>query len=285
MSESYLPLLIIFCLVVLLRVFAWWALELVSGFFHQSKTLIGQARDRRKLIGLWSRFKRSFPETSQHLHARLTPTRFSGLTLTLFVIASLYVLALFGGLVEELLEADELTRFDHLINQQVAMIRTDIMITVFAWVTDLGGSAALIAIIIVTTGLLWTHRGGILIAPLWLTIVGSVLTTQAGKYLLQRQRPDVVTDVVAITYSFPSGHATSAMAVYGFIAYMIVSQLATIRQRFEVVYWTSVLICLVGFSRVLLGVHYVSDVVAGLLVGSFWLLLGIAFAEQIKKQH
>lgn len=285
MIESYLPLLIIFCLIVLLRVISWWGLALTLGFFNQSKTLIGQAREREGLVGIWSRFKSAFPKTAKHLSARLTPARFSGLTLTLMIVALLYILALFGGLVEELLEADELIRFDQFINQLIAVIRSDSMVSVFAWVTDLGGSPALIAISIVTTGLLWAHRRSRLIAPLWLTITGSLITTQAGKYLLQRQRPDFATDVIAITHSFPSGHATSAMAVYGFIAYIVASELATSRQRFEIVYWTAVLISLVGFSRLLLGVHYVSDVAAGFLVGSFWLLLGIALAEQVKKRQ
>lgn len=285
MLGSYLPLLIIFCLIVLLRVFALWGLALVSGIFKQSKTWIGQVQDREQVLGLWSRFKNAFPKTAKHLYARLTPNRFSGLTLTLIIVALFYIIALFGGLIEELLEADELIYFDQLINQQIAMIRSDIMVSVFAWVTDFGGSPALIAVSIVMTGLLWAYRRGNLIAPLWLTIAGSLITTQAGKYLLQRQRPDSVTDVIAVTHSFPSGHSTSAMAVYGFIAYMVVTELATTRQRFEVVYWTSVLICLVGFSRVLLGVHYVSDVAAGFLVGSFWLLSGIAFAEQVKNKN
>ena len=69
------------------------------------------------------------------------------------------------------------------------------------------------------------------------------------------------------------------MAVYGFIAYIISRDLMTTRQRFEMIYWTAVLICLIGFSRMLLGVHYASDVAAGFLVGGFWLLLGFALAE------
>lgn len=285
MNGSFLPVLSIFFLILLLRVCAWWALKRTSVIYDRSKTLIEQAGEQEELVGCWSKFKRSFPKTAQHLSARLTPSRFSGLTLTLIIVVALYILALFSGLVEELLEADELIRFDQFINQQLAMIRNDGMVSVFAWITDLGGSSALLAISVVTTGLLWAHRRTYLIAPLWLTIFGSQITTQVGKYLLQRQRPDSVTDVATITASFPSGHATSAMAVYGIIAYMMVSELGTTKHRFEVVYWTSVLICLVGFSRALLGVHFVSDVAAGFLVGSFWLLIGITFAENIKKRQ
>ena len=75
------------------------------------------------------------------------------------------------------------------------------------------------------------------------------------------------------------------MAVYGFIAYIVARNLMTTQQRFEVIYWTAVLISLIGFSRMLLGLHYVSDVAAGFLVGGFWLLLGFALAEHKYHQH
>jgi undecaprenyl-diphosphatase len=131
--------------------------------------------------------------------------------------------------------------------------------------------------------LLWAHQRTRLIAPLWLTVFGSQLMTYSGKFLLQRQRPESITGLVEVTPSFPSGHATSALAVYGFMAYIISRDLKTVRQRFELVYWTAVLIGLIGFSRLLLSVHYASDVAAGFLVGSFWLLLGIAVAEQSQR--
>ncbi|MGM0403922.1 MAG: phosphatase PAP2 family protein [Thermodesulfobacteriota bacterium] len=110
-------------------------------------------------------------------------------------------------------------------------------------------------------------------------MLGSQFTTNAGKYVLVRHRPEFVAGVAAITSSFPSGHATSAMAVYGFIAYIIARDLMTTRQRLEIIYWTAVLISIIGFSRMLLGLHYASDVAAGFLVGGFWLLLGLVLAE------
>ena len=210
----------------------------------------------------------------------MNPGQFSGLTLTLIVIGAIYIAALFGGFVEELMEADELLRLDEWINQGLDLIRTDDMITVFSWITYLGGSATLIAVSLVTTSLLWVHHRRQLIVPLWLTIAGPQITTYAGKYVLAHPRPEFVAEVSAFTPSFPSGHATSAMAVYGFIAYIVARDLMTTRQRFEIIYWAVVLIGLVGFSRMYLSLHYASDVTAGFLVGSFWLLLGFALAEQ-----
>lgn len=279
MSWTVTTILVILAMVVVLRLIAWWGWRFASHLYSRSVTVIRQARHRDDITALGARFVAAFPRTAGFLRARLTLERFTGLPLTLVIIAALYVAALFGGLVEALFEADELVRFDHWLNQQLAPLRTDGVITLFAWITDLGSSAALVAVAFVTTGLLWGHGHGYMITPLWLTLLGSQVTTYTGKYVIARPRPEFITDVVALTPSFPSGHATSAMAVYGFIAYILATRVAGIRPRFEIIYWAAVLIGLVGFSRMLLSVHYVSDVAAGLLVGGFWLLLGFALAE------
>lgn len=283
MIWTLISIMVMVVMIVVFRLAAWRVLCLVSRLFSKSVTFLKQVQVRKDVSGIGSRIRALFPEATRLLQARLTPSRYTGLPLTLIVISALYIAALLGGLVEELLEADELVRLDESINQRIGPIRTDGMITVFIWITDLGGSAALIAVALVTTGLLWAHCRRYMIAPLWLTILGSQITTYAGKYVLVRQRPEFVTDIVAFTPSFPSGHATSSMAVYGFIAYIVAKGLVTTRQRFEIIYWTAVLISLIGFSRMLLGLHYASDVAAGFLVGGFWLLLGFALAEH--KNH
>lgn len=118
-----------------------------------------------------------------------------------------------------------------------------------------------------------------MIVPMWLTCLGAVATTSIGKFLIGRHRPESALDIPAGFSSFPSGHATAAMAVYGFLAYAIGRTLPGGRERFEVGYWTAVLIGLIGLSRIVLGVHYVTDIAGGFLVGGFWLLIGFTIAE------
>lgn len=279
MTWTLITILLMIAVTIVLRQAAWWVLCLASSLFSKSVTILKQVQGRKDVSGLGTRIRTSFPKTTRLLQARLTPRRYTGLPLTIIVIMALYISALFGGLVEELLEADELVRLDESINQGIDPIRTDGMISIFIWITDLGGSATFVAVALVTTGLLWAHCRRYMIAPLWLTILGSQITTYAGKYVFARQRPEFVAEIIAVTPSFPSGHATSAMAVYGFIAYIVARDLITTRQRFELIYWAAVLISLIGFSRMLLGLHYASDVAAGFLVGGFWLLLGFAVAE------
>ncbi|MDZ7667304.1 MAG: phosphatase PAP2 family protein [Desulfotignum sp.] len=285
MTWTLIFMLVMLTMIIVLRVVAWWGLRLISRFSSKSMTVLKQVQVQKDISVIGSRIRTFFPELTRVLQARLTPTRFSGLPLTLIVIASLYLAALLGGMIEELLEADELVRLDEMINELIGPIRTNGMITVFIWITDLGGSVTLVAVALVTTGLLWAHCRRHMIAPLWLTILGSQITTYAGKYVLVRQRPEFVAELTAVTPSFPSGHATSAMAVYGFIAYIVARDLMTTRQRFEMIYWTAIFISLIGFSRMLLGLHFASDVAAGFLVGGFWLLLGFALSELRHHQH
>ncbi len=284
MAWTTTPIPVIVVALIALHFIAWWGLRLSLYLFHQSVGVARKVRGREDVSGLSKRFRTSFPRTTGILVARLTPEHHTGLALTLVVVAAIYLASLFGGLVEDLMEADELVRVDEGINQWLDVIRTDTMVEIFTWLTELGGSPTAIAVALVTTGLLWGHPRRHMIVPLWLTILGSQLTTYTGKFVMARPRPEFVTDVVATTPSFPSGHATTALAVYGFIAYIIASDLTTTRQRFELVYWSAVLIALIGFSRMLLAVHYTSDVAAGFLVGSFWLLVGFALAEHKQRR-
>lgn len=213
------------------------------------------------------------------LAARLDPRAPSGLPLTLMVVGALFLVAQLGGLVAELREAEGLVAFDLAINEALRAWRVPILVHLFAWITDLGAEPARVAVAIAATGFLWAHGRRFVLLPLWLTILGAGATTWIGKYALDRTRPEFVTEVTALSPSFPSAHATGAMAVYGFIAYAILREAGTRRQRFTIGYWTMVLIGLIGFSRVFLSVHHTSDVAAGFLLGGFWLLVGITLAE------
>ena len=280
-AESVAVLLAAFlAAALLLRSLAWllwrafwmaarWAPKRLAGAAHYAHPLRAAAQARA-------------PRLYRFLARRLEPRRFGGLPLTLLVAAALYLAALFGGLIEELYEKDELAAVDARIAGLAAPRRTDATIRLAAWVTNLGDSATLVAVILVATGFLWADRRPLLIAPLWLNFLGAQATTWTGKFGFARTRPEFLTDVTALSPSFPSGHATGAMAVYGFVAYALARELGEARQRFELAYWTTLLILLIAGSRVFLSVHHASDVAAGLLVGGFWLLVGFAVAELLR---
>jgi membrane-associated phospholipid phosphatase len=229
--------------------------------------------------------KARFPRLFAWLAARLDPKKFKGMPLTLLLLAIGYTGFLIGGMVEELLEAEEIIRTDLLIDRWLSPYRREPLLAIFIWITDLGSSATLASIALVTTGFFRAYQRTHLILPIWITIVGAESTTWLGKWVFDRGRPEFITAVAPASASFPSAHATGAMAVCGFVAYAIIIGLPGLRERFEIVYWSLVLILLIGLSRVFLSVHYASDVAAGWLVGSFWLLVGITVAERHRRRH
>jgi membrane-associated phospholipid phosphatase len=224
-----------------------------------------------------------FPRTFAWSAARLQPQRFTGLPLSLIVCAMLYAVSLFAGLLDELHEAEELVRFDEALNRALDVIRVEPVTGLFLWLTDLGAGPAIVVVAITATAFLWIERRRRYIPALWAALIGAQATTWAGKFLVGRSRPEFLEIASAEWPSFPSGHATGSMAIYGFLAYIVLRRLVSPRARFEVVYWTGVLVALIGFSRVYLGVHFLSDVASGFLVGVFWLLAGVAMAEWPEK--
>lgn len=212
------------------------------------------------------------------LARRLSPRRFVGLPLLLMVFAALVVVTLMAGVVATVLTG-EIAPFDQVVSDWVAQYRSAALVVMFRWITQLGGTAALAAVSLVATGCFWSYRRQHFVLPLWVAIGGSQAMTWLGKYLFMRPRPEFVTAVEVHSPSFPSAHAAGAMAVYGFIAYALTRDLHRALPRFHVGYWSGVLIVLVGFSRIFLGVHYVSDVLLGFLLGLFWLLVAFAIHE------
>jgi len=274
-----LALIALVLAVLVLWFVLWRAMGATMGLGRAGYAMVRRSGVWHRSEGARAALQRRFPRTTRFVAARLDPSDFAGLPLTLLIAAGIYLAALFGGLVEDVLENTGVEAFDEAVFNAVAPFRSDWLVAALAWVTDLGASATLVAVSIVGTGFLWTRGPRADIATLWVTLLGAEATSYAGKYLVDRTRPDFVLEIVAYTPSFPSGHTTGAMAVYGISAYVVARGLATPRQRFAVAYWTGVLIALVALSRVFLNVHFASDVLAGLLVGGFWILVGIAVAE------
>jgi len=219
------------------------------------------------------------PKLFGFLRDRIDPRRVSGLLFTLMTLAALYIAALFGGLSEDILEEKQPIFIDSVVNAAFVSWRVEPFLSAGSWITALGSSPSIISAVLIATGFLWSQRRFHIMLALWVTCFGALATTSIGKFLIGRPRPVIAIDVTVATSSFPSGHATAAVAVYGFLAYAIARGLPSVRQRFEVVYGTVVLILLIGFSRIFLGVHYFTDVIGGFLVGGFWLLIGFAVAE------
>ena len=132
----------------------------------------------------------------------------------------------------------------------------------------------------------------LLVRRSWLTLVAWLVAVLGGetlnlllKDLFARPRPSFEHPLVVETsYSFPSGQAMESLVVYGMLAYFAVLTSRSQRMRVVSVCGAAVVVALIGFSRVYLGAHYVSDVVGGFAAGGAWLSAVITSREAMRQR-
>lgn len=116
--------------------------------------------------------------------------------------------------------------------------------------------------------------------PLWIILtnsIGSLGLNPLVKNIVQRSRPDEELRLVQeASYSFPSGHAFASMVAFGCVILLLLLFLKPSAFRGVLIVLSFVTILLIGFSRIFLGVHYLSDVVAGFSLGLFWLFISLS---------
>lgn len=224
------------------------------------------------------RWRQRFPRADAFIRARLDRSHFAGLPLTSLALAFLYVVALFAGTVEDVITADPIVLFDHFLADWIAHNRSLSLITPFIWITSLGVVQVVAPLLLYCLILLgWLKRYALMLALL-LSTLGASAFTLMSKLAFQRPRPEQAV-LQEHSFSFPSGHATIAVAFYGFLAYLLLRSARRWKTRVRILAGALLLIMLIGASRIILDVHYFSDVWAGYLVGAMWLIVAISLSE------
>jgi membrane-associated phospholipid phosphatase len=195
---------------------------------------------------------------------------------SLLALCALAFLALLSGV----LWSPWIAAADATINASFAVYRTPLLLAVFLWVTALGANPTVVAVCVTATAMLRLAQLPGLWAPLWVAFLGGQATSWSVKLLVGRTRPQFLEVATATSPSFPSGHSVSAMAVYGFLAFVVARHGPPGRFSAAPPLALGTLILLIGWSRMFLSLHYASDVAGGWLVGAFWLLVAIALAER-----
>lgn len=169
------------------------------------------------------------------------------------------------------LHNDAMLAFDLRVSEALAAARTPFWTTVLRNVSALCAPVVLLAVCL-TLMALYHHKHYSI--PIAVNLMVSVTFNYALKWTFLRDRPPIALHAVAESgYSFPSGHAMAAGAFYGFLIY-IVAQSAWPRWRKRgVITALGVVIAAIGFSRIYLGVHYLTDVIAGFAVSVGYLLI------------
>lgn len=145
-------------------------------------------------------------------------------------------------------------------------------------ITQLGGVIGIITIAIILSIVIKDKKTSILI---WVNLIISTLLNQILKYIIQRPRPTEFRLIDEKGYSFPSGHSMVSAAFYGLLIYLIYKNVKNKYLKWGLVTLLSLLIFLIGTSRIYLGVHYTSDVLAGFLISISYLIIFVTMINKI----
>ena len=192
------------------------------------------------------------------------------------IVAGLAVAALFlaaaGWLVTGPLKQYPLA-FDNSIRNAIRQMQSPMWATLFLTVTKLG-STLYLTIIGCTAGIVflflrWFRPVSLLI----IAMAGQAALHHGFKWLIARPRPAALIGYRDVeNWSFPSGHALSSVCLYFLIAWAISAQIENPAIKATIFISTGILVFLIGMSRVYIGIHYPTDVVAGFIAGAIWLL-------------
>ena len=151
--------------------------------------------------------------------------------------------------------------------------------------TAFGGIAALLTFTAITAGYLWIDRKVRMAALLVVSALGGVLISTALKHLFSRPRPDIVPHLsIVYTSSFPSGHSMLAAVVYLTLGSLLASVIPRRALKIYVLGVAIFLTVVVGISRVYLGVHYPTDVLAGWIAGWVVVMLYASFTRRVSRE-
>ena len=236
-------------------------------------SLVAKGISRIGRIGIVANVRKRFPGVFGFL-GRLTPQAF----LEVYLLAGLLVsmgIVFFSVLAEEIAEKSSLVAFDHQLAAALQNTWTPRFVLGFSRVTVLGGGIGL-AVIGAGVGLILLLRKerSLLIGWVVATLGASALT-MVLKAIFQRVRPEYAH---MSSWSFPSGHSMGSFVTYGMLTY-VCSRYMPDWAAWVIGAGLLLLVLFIGFSRLYLGVHYFSDVIAGYSVAMVWLAVCISGTE------
>ncbi|MEN6475499.1 MAG: bifunctional DedA family/phosphatase PAP2 family protein [Syntrophaceae bacterium] len=267
-------------------VFVVFLILILAGFGYLYKKLADHWMD----ISQWFQgipssplvlqFSQQHPKIVSFIAQRLSASSYLGLHLTIGLSISAIFVWIFGGITEDILTGDPFVLVDQWVVGHILYFRSPLATSVMEAFTNLGGirfiALCSLAIILYFIFKKYFYKATGFAAA----IIGGSLLNSILKVLIHRPRPISDTALIpAIGWSFPSGHAMSAVIFYGMMVYFLIRVLHSWRLKSFIIALAGFMVVIIGFSRIYLQVHYLSDVIAGFTGGLFWLSICITGLE------
>lgn len=189
-------------------------------------------------------------------------------------------LVIFISIAEDILKKEiysiDIVTYDFVLKY----LRNNALTVILKIITNLASAFFLILMCILSFAILKQKKYSICITLnlILVTIINIIL-----KNIVQRPRPNEFRMIDEIGYSFPSGHSMASMAFYGLLIYFSYRYIKNKKVRIITCTLLGLLIPLIGFSRIYLGVHYTSDVIAGFLIALSYLIIFTSIAPKLLK--
>ncbi len=217
--------------------------------------------------------KENHPDIRAFIRKRLSRRESYGLRFTIGIAASAFFAFLFAALAQDVIARESLVAADIRIMNLAVVLREFGLARVFLFITYLGNWQSIVSVgilILLILGLQGERRKA---RYLFVAVLAGELLYSIFKILMHRPRPDISFSLFPQTgYAFPSGHAVVPLVFYGMIAFFLRRTVRKRRYRALIAAGAATFVFLIGYSRIYLGVHWASDVIAGWALGAAILL-------------
>lgn len=275
--------LALFAALIALLVAAWWWVE-------------------RRREALWERLDAAWqcviatppmralrerhPRAWAFLGRRLSRKGYLGLHLTVGLLLSAMGAWVFAEIAEGVVETQGRASLDLALSRAIAARATPAGLEVAAALTSLGSPLLLLTIAALVAFALALRRSWLLASGVMLATLGAIALDVELKLLFRRPRP--MPHLMALwpdSWSFPSGHALGATVAYGMLAYVLVLHVSARQVRALIIVAAALLAIVIGLTRIYLGVHYLTDVLAGYALGTTWLTVCVTGLEVARRRR
>jgi membrane-associated phospholipid phosphatase len=206
------------------------------------------------------------------------------LTLGILVLAG--ATWLFGAIAEDVTRREPLTVVDLRLSAWLHNHATARLTTFMLIVTNLHSTLGVMIMTLTVSAIWWTRRLRRWVLTVCLTVYGGMLLNVLLKNLFQRPRPHFENPILTFTsYGFPSGHTMAATVFYGTLCAFVVTRVQGWYWRVLAFLLATLMIALVGFSRIYLGAHYLSDVLGAMTEGLAWLALCLTALGMVRHRR
>ncbi len=284
-----LPLIFTFTLLLellLLVVFLYNLVFLLEEPFKIIASILSSAWKGIRKNKYVVKLERRYPTIFDWYLRRLSINRPDGLILTTGVVISFFSFIGFLEIIEDLIFKEVLISIDQRIINLIPNIRTSHLTNFFSFITFLVNAQTLIVLTFLVLIVFFIRKQTFAAILFGLALFLEQLLALVVKYLVGRVRPEQTLSLLAEPgFSFPSGHALSATVLFGIVAYYLFKTFSSHISRLLIILGYVITVFLVAASRVYLGVHYPTDVLASILLGTTLFGLFITFSEIQLKHH